>query len=455
MSFGNLGRIVHKSRSQPTVLGTVPQSQGFRADGSSTGFFGGGTITLASGTEDIVYTTRPRAQRSYSNMCNHTRTSFRYGQPALLSQRVNNLSPSFVGWWTKYYNGHLLAAAAHDVAVPIAQAALGGYTIEQHLGVQGQVYVNNAWLKTKPDLTIVDMPNFLLEIGQLKSLASWWRGKSIARTVKSGDLKHTAKQLSGGVLQYSFGVVPTIGDISGMVSAVTTLKKRLAEFKAMAGKTQHRQVVVYKNSSSATGTFNYGGDIKSPCMWNVSRSQRVTAHFTFVPKPMGYMNTMEEYLRGMLDSLGFELNPRIIWEAVPFSFVVDWFFSVGNFLESLKVDALELPVELADSYLQLSEDLSIGSYLRLDVNSTVSSSTSWPGVATVSKKFKRAPMLPDYSTLRALDVHWPTLRQAMLGFCLVVQSGGKTTRATNQSFASSTATGSLAMTPFSNVTGDF
>jgi hypothetical protein len=453
MSNRDLGRTVHKTRSQPTVMGTVPASISRNASGTAIGTFGGGTITLASGQEDIVYTTRPKLHRNLSNSCRHTRISYRYGDPGLNYLRVNNLNPSFPGYWTQYYQGHISSYLAHSVAIPAALAALGGSSIEQHLGVSGQVYVNDAWSKTKPDLTMVDMPNFLLELGQLKSLSSWWRGKSIGKTIKSRDLKHTAKQLSGGVLQYSFGVVPNIGDISAIISAVKTLKQRLADFRAMAGKTQHRQVVVAKESTSATGTFNYGGDSHSPCMWNASRSQRVTAHFVFTPKNMGFLDTSYEFLLGMLDTLGFELNPRIIWEAVPFSFVIDWFFNVSSFLESLKVDALEFPVELTDSYLQLKEDLSIGSYLRLDVNSTVSSATSWPGVATIQRQFMRAPLLPDYATMRALDVRWPSLKQAMLGFCLAVQHNGTLTRATNSSFGSSTSVGSLAFTPFTNVSG--
>jgi len=450
MSVRTLGRIVHKHRGPTLVTKTLPASEGFRADGTSTGTFGGGSLDISSYEEDIVYTTKPKAQRHLANACIHTRNIFSYGGPNLGAQRVNNLAPGFEGWWTQYYQGHSHAISAHSTALGYALAAVPGLSGAQLLGNQGQALINDGWSKVKPDLTKVNMPNFLLEIGQLRSLATWWRGKSIGKTIKTRDLKHTGKQLAGGVLQYSFGVAPALGDIKAATDAVRSLQERLAQFKAMAGTKQHRAVTVASAVDSATGTFNYSGDSHHPCTWNVARQTRATAHFAFEPRPIGALNSIDEFLRGMIDSLGFELNPHIIWEAIPFSFVIDWIVNVGAFLDRFKVDALELPVLIEDGYLQIREDLHIGSYLKLDVGSLVSSATTWPGCSTIQTKFWRQPSLPDFESLRALDVRWPSTRQATLAFALAVQHSGGSRRVTKADFYKPGQ--QLIITPLSQLT---
>jgi hypothetical protein len=49
-----------------------------------------------------------------------------------------------------------------------------------------------------------------------------------------------------------------------------------------------------------------------------------------------------------LDSLGINMNPEIIWDLIPFSFVVDWFIKVGDWLEGFKVNHLNSSVTILD-----------------------------------------------------------------------------------------------------------
>jgi hypothetical protein len=38
-----------------------------------------------------------------------------------------------------------------------------------------------------------------------------------------------------------------------------------------------------------------------------------------------------------LDLFGANLNPAIVWNAIPFSFVVDWFLKVGDYFDKMEV----------------------------------------------------------------------------------------------------------------------
>jgi hypothetical protein len=51
-------------------------------------------------------------------------------------------------------------------------------------------------------------------------------------------------------------------------------------------------------------------------------------------------------LLALMDSVGLNANPRIAWDAMKYSFVVDWFAKVGDFLDQAKVTWLRPRVQL-------------------------------------------------------------------------------------------------------------
>jgi hypothetical protein len=51
-------------------------------------------------------------------------------------------------------------------------------------------------------------------------------------------------------------------------------------------------------------------------------------------------------LLGLLDGLGINLNPAIIWNAIPWSFVVDWFIGISRWLNQFQVRNIEPVVQI-------------------------------------------------------------------------------------------------------------
>jgi hypothetical protein len=136
------------------------------------------------------------------------------------------------------------------------------------------------------------------------------------------------------------------------------------------------------------------------------------------------MKPFEKSLRAVLDTIGFELNPRIIWDALPFTFVLDWFFDVGSFLGNFKIDTLELPIEYVDSAVSYKEvfrcvseyhEASAIWYPRIDC----------PAWVTVEEYFHRVPIFADYYTLCQLSGRIPKVGQLHLLFDLAVVLGMK------------------------------
>jgi hypothetical protein len=154
--------------------------------------------------------------------------------------------------------------------------------------------------------------------------------------------------------------------------------------------------------------------------WTGTVIQTCTAHVVWRPQPLQAIGALKKTLLGLLDTLGFELNPRIIWDALPFTFVIDWFFDVGGYLNRYSIDTLELPIVYVDSYLQYKEELVIESSQIQGYLTPGQSTIRSGGWTTTEKYFQRMPIFPDHSTLTSIGWKFPTTNQAVLGLSLAV-----------------------------------
>lgn len=399
-----LGRTTDKQRILPSVIVAVPaSSQRANSDNSVQFTFGGGTITTDSGSSRIVYTTNRKGDQAKSNWCWHNRIRTKYNGDATSKNVVTQASPGLYHY--DLYQQHTQSESSHAAAVTTFKA-LAPTSGTGHLGRFGQDYINLAFSELKPDFTEVSLPNFLYDIGQLSQLYKLWR--------KNIDI---AKNLAGAHLNYKFGWKPTAGDLKGMFVGMLGLRKKLGDFVAGIGNLNHRSKTVYKNTLNQSGSFNTG-DVNYQCEWSGTLVQTATAHVVYRCLPLSNVSfgPLDLYLRASLDTLGVELNPRIIWDAIPYSFVVDWFLGVGRYLDQFRVDALELPIVLLDSYVQYKEKLVVTSLWNEGKQPSfpqgpVSYSGGW---FTEETFFNRVPLKPDYASLAGLQWKTPTTGQALL-----------------------------------------
>jgi hypothetical protein len=56
-----------------------------------------------------------------------------------------------------------------------------------------------------------------------------------------------------------------------------------------------------------------------------------------------YFRFQTEYAQilGLLDALGVNFNPAIIWRAIPWTFVIDWVVGIGRLLDSTRVKVMD------------------------------------------------------------------------------------------------------------------
>jgi hypothetical protein len=418
-----VGNRVVKSRSYPDKIVAVGQSKVYNAsDVLQTTYGNYPDLVVSTKSEQITYTTKRVSERHLPNVCDHSLFERYYVGDPTQPFKVRAPDPHCTDGWYHLYNGtHTIGP--HAVAETTALAALGvGNLTLPYPGVP-QDDMDLKFDSLRPDLTALSLPNFFLELDDIQKL--WLQFKSTLalaqRAAKGrGDPVSTAKQLAGLDLSWNFGIKPLVGDLSSMKALLHGLLAKLKAFDALAGKHFNRVGTINQSSTIKSGTFNYLGNSLVPVYWSATYVVDKKAGVVFRALPREVTGGYEEILRAILDALGFELNPRILWDAIPFTFVLDWFFDVGSWLERHKHDTLELPVKYLGSYVQVKQDLIITSSFIQNPNNLCSDtgkrvSPSW---VTHKKRFIRIPVAPTESIFRGLGWHLPTLNQARLLFDL-------------------------------------
>jgi hypothetical protein len=134
-------------------------------------------------------------------------------------------------------------------------------------------------------------------------------------------LKKTAKAFSDNWLEYHFGWSPLISDVHNSVSAMTNVDFGTRKIQ---GSARGGSSLFQRDGSNNAYTLS----------WRMSSRQCATAQITnessYLANQMGLLNPLS-----------------VAWDAVPFSFVVDWFTNVGQVLGSVTGF---VGVTLSDSY---------------------------------------------------------------------------------------------------------
>jgi hypothetical protein len=161
-------------------------------------------------------------------------------------------------------------------------------------------------------------------------------------------------------LQTQFNIGPLLQDISSIYTALTRTTSRINEMVARQGTPQRRHYTFkwwpvnltpddksvdyfltrgasdYYPPSGLTGGYNYlpiGLRMYRQCQLRkpVVFHAEIEYNYNFTRYQVEHAQ-----LLGHLDALGVNLNPAIIWNAIPYSFIVDWILGVSRWLDSRK-----------------------------------------------------------------------------------------------------------------------
>jgi len=193
-----------------------------------------------------------------------------------------------------------------------------------------------------------------------KRFNSLIKGKGIKagkRTI-SDLLREVRKVAPDAFLQWKFNISPTYTDVAAAVTAANDFGKRVEKILAEEGQLKVVHYMKYLDDKYPNSD-EYTVDNSMQYLYGARRFRR-QVQYTSRPvfrAHMRYSYKFTKYQRrhafalGLLDSIGAGgVRPSVIWNAIPWSFVVDWTIGISNWLKSnLDAGAFD-PVTSIQSY---------------------------------------------------------------------------------------------------------
>lgn len=289
----------------------------------------------------------------------------------------------------------------------------------------------------KANLSLV---NSVIELKDFKTLPLTLKRLAEIPRKKNLPLRGVLRAAADAYLQREFNLAPLFSDIIGIQDALKHTRDKVNKLLNQEG-----QVLVhhyngtlsgYKDSDETSGVYGpYDFKLTNQCGQSPVNGKTIgkcQMHRTVqylkrqFHAQIQYSYRFSEFQRqhaqilGMLDALGVNLNPRIIWNAIPWSFVIDWVIGVGQWLDQFKISNLE-PVTVIHKYLYsvlISRQASVSITTNIDTGGRQSPVTV-PASLVTEEAFRRVCSIPTELT-EALTASGFSFKEFSLASALVI-----------------------------------
>lgn len=148
------------------------------------------------------------------------------------------------------------------------------------------------------------------------------------------SIKSWATAVGSLWLWWNFAALPLVRDIKALLSSIGEVYKRLEYLKKVNGKTvtvNYTGIHSIARETPPTGPeqFDFTRVFAQPSIAWDEYKLRMHARVAYDLNLQG----ADVFFNAMVKALGLYDPAQIIWEAIPFSFVVDWFVRVSDWLE--------------------------------------------------------------------------------------------------------------------------
>lgn len=263
-------------------------------------------------------------KRPLYNNCTHTRLS-RTNYAYSINARNIWVSSHVTGYYAQRYGGNV------DVPAAIDYAAVWNFVDD---GWREEAY----WTMKPRFEGEVSMLNFLFELKDFKSivraLTSGDRLLNALKKLKIDSFNSATKRTAEAWLTKSFAVDPLISDVSTIIGQaqqiVMDAQQKFYE-RGVSGDTRHF-------SKSATPVQSFADTRLAPSnVYRLLYGSSNTAKFTATMLHT-YQYQCRSRLQAFLNYWGLIPNIEAFWNAIPFSFLADYFVSIGHSLHVMKQD---------------------------------------------------------------------------------------------------------------------
>lgn len=277
--------------------------------------------------------------------------------------------------------------------------------------IRPKLSILNALYELKDFKRFFETASHLTTSGSVREL--YRRIKTVYRP-KRGDhrtLRQYLRASAGGYLQAQFNVLPLLKDLTGLGQVIQSVRRQVQDLldRERAPQVRHFETPL-DSTIYADTTANVDfvpADAAQATLDGLPTATRIVRYNRAVfNATIRYSYTLSGWERnnallgGFLDGVGANLNPAIIWNAIPWTFVLDWVVNINNFLEQYKFRWLEPVCTIDDFCASITIDREIECLLDLNHGGTRSE-----GQVVASriheKAYRRSIEFPDfYSSVR-------------------------------------------------------
>lgn len=280
-----------------------------------TPFPGGGTRHVWNFGVDAGTTVQLASDRQFSAICDDVTGSAGQDHSLLINKWVSAVAP---------LNGWLPSSTASSRAFYTSWYPTASKVSPSHLAL--------------PALSAFDAASFLAKVNpgrhQVETLENLVDFKDLPKLLKlSGDT--ILKRGAGAYLTWEFGWKPLISDVKKILDFTGRVNKKVAELhKLYESGGVHRRRNVSSDSASSTSnrtleTIN-AKSVTTKLQIDTTRTRWATTRF--VPTSLPPKDDSDYRRKAIQIIFGLDVSPATVWEALPWSWLVDWFSNVGDYL---------------------------------------------------------------------------------------------------------------------------
>jgi len=205
----------------------------------------------------------------------------------------------------------------------------GNTVITPSTAVGVNALITQVLARLNPSRPIVDLPLAIYELRELPRML-----KNIGDAVKNGK-SYKVRDLAGNYVEYSFGWAPLIGDLYKLWNIVPEMQeayrrlKKLEETQKFSGSLKASFDTWPGPVDKVTQTIGYSFTCNTQFESDVRRWYSGKLDAAFTPPPLDMAPNAQ-----LGRALGLNLSASTLWNAVPWTWLIDYFTSIGDFLDA-------------------------------------------------------------------------------------------------------------------------
>jgi hypothetical protein len=283
-------------------------------------------------------------------------------------------------------------------------------------------YSYDALLAMRPKFSDLSLANDVLELRQIVDLAKPFGTRARRLDGERPTWRDYVAGNSNSYLWKRFGVDPLLNSVVEVTKLMRKMASTISDIRKRANRLQTRHYArpIDLNSTNLPSD----GDVYTEQVGNF-RETRLFRECRWVHKPIYHATLKFKYdvsrltdaelgVRAWMEASGLDNPIGVLWNAIPYSFVVDWFVNIGDWAESL-IHEPAIPIVIEDF------SHSVKYSYRTDIRmSWLKGKLTFPLASNEVSFYERRRDIP--STTSRIRFRIPDLGSFVLGAALVGQT---------------------------------